>query len=315
MRALILISGQLIAAKVLHAWLSTGNSVAALWIGSKDVQRVLWEDRMIGLAAPSWSIAAMAQHYNIPIQGNAKLSSWRQACSEIQRLNADVLITAMTKQIVPEDILSQMAGRAVNFHPSVLPYYRGPFSRLGMILDGKAEQYGGVTLHCLSHGIDKGDIVGFRKVPYDPERGLIYWNVCLARAAGDLVQKELQAYLGGTLRPYPQPAQAGSYRKVREIETTLSEQFTASQTRWLCDQLGASGSVRYRSQKNKQYLISHFIRQTDRKSKTEQIGRFTIEFDAVDARVQVARRRGWTLLLQVVLYWLAIVGTRRLGKT
>jgi methionyl-tRNA formyltransferase len=254
----------------------------------------------------------MAQHYNIPIQGNVKLSTWTQAYSEIQRLDAELLITAMTKQIVPESILSQMSGRAVNFHPSLLPYYRGPHPRLGMILDGKADQYGGVTLHCLSRGIDKGDIIGFRKVPYDASRGFIYWNVCLARAAGDLVQKELQGYLDGTLRSYPQPAQAGNYRRVSENEATLSGEYTASQIKWLCDQLAASGSVRYQSQRKKKYVISQFVRQTgSRMSKAERIGHFTIEFDAADARVKVARRRGWTLLLQVVLHWLAIVGTRR----
>jgi hypothetical protein len=71
----------------------------------------------------------------------------------------------MTHQIVPENILALFPGRAVNFHPAILPHYRGPNPRAGMILDGKADLYGGITLHCLSRGIDRGDIIAMRKVP------------------------------------------------------------------------------------------------------------------------------------------------------
>ena len=312
MNALILTSGGLIAAKILSAWLSTGNSVAALWIGSKNPRRFVRRDRALRIAAPSWSISAMARQYNIPVRRNPKLSTWTKADTAILRLDADVLITAMTYQIVPEKILSQFSGRVVNFHPAVLPYYRGPNPRVGMILDGKADLYGGVTLHCLSRGIDKGDIIGVRKIPYDADRGFIHWEVGLARAAGGLVQTELHLYLNGTLRPCPQPAKAGSYRKVSRNEMTLSDGHSASRTKWLCDQFGVSGRLRLHSQRAKNYAVSHFIRQVGpRTFEAERIDKFTIEFDAADARVRVARRRIWTPLLRVVMYWFAIARTHR----
>jgi methionyl-tRNA formyltransferase len=309
MRALFITSGRLIAAKVLHAWLATGNSAAALWIGSQNRRRFMQRDRWLGIAAPSWSISAMVRRYQIPLQRNPRLATWPKAAAAIQHINADVLITAMTFEIVPENILSLFPGRAVNFHPAILPHYRGPNPRTGMILDGTAELYGGITLHCLSRGIDKGDVIGVRKVPYEASRGFIHWDVSLARAAADLTQNELQHYLGGALTPCSQPAGAGSYRKVRATELTLSQRHSASHTKWLCDQL--EGWIRFRSRNGTRYAVSHFVRRLGpRTRQKEHISKFNIEFDAADARVNVARIRPWSRMVWGFRRWLAIVQAR-----
>jgi len=289
MNALILTSGGLIAAKIMSAWLQTGNSVAALWIGSKNLRRFLRRDRALGTA---WSAGTMARRHDIPVRRNPDLSTWTNADIAIRKLRTDVLITAVTGQIVPETILSLFPGRAVNFHGSVLPHYRGPNPRAAMILDEKADLHGGITLHCLSRGIDKGDVIGLRRIPYDAERGFIHWEVCLARAAGSLVRSELQSYLNGTLRPSPQAADSGNYRKVRSSELTLSSTSPAVRIKWLCDNLGASGQLRFCSQGKKIYRVSRFIRQIGpRTLEVEKIDKLAIEFDAADARVRVARHR------------------------
>jgi methionyl-tRNA formyltransferase len=218
----------------------------------------------------------------------------------------------MTHQIVPENILALFPGRAVNFHPAILPHYRGPNPRAGMILDGKADLYGGITLHCLSRGIDRGDIIAMRKVPHNASRGFIHWDVCLARTAADLVQTDLQSYLQGTLRPCAQDPAAGNYRKVSETEKTLSDAHSASRSKWLCDQLAAPGWVRFVSRTGKKYVVAHFVRRVGPRSfRPEKLGRFTIEFDAADARVSVLRRRLWTRLWQAVRYWVEIARTSR----
>jgi methionyl-tRNA formyltransferase len=312
MKALILTTGGIISAKILSTWISSGNSVAALWIGSINPERFLRRDRALGNVMPSWSIWALARRYGVPVHCNSELSSWVEADVAIKRLRADVLITAMTHQIVPQNILGLFSGRAVNFHPAVLPHYRGPNPRAGMILDGKGALYGGVTLHCLSREIDKGDIIGVRVVPYDPDRGFIYWNVSQARAAGDLVEKELKDYLRGTLIPHPQSALNGNYRKVDSSEVTLSENHSASRTKWLCDQLGASGWIRFsQSDNEKPSVVCRFIRSVGpRQFGAARISRFAFEFDAADARVRVARRSYWVLTVHFVMYLLAIIRTR-----
>jgi len=311
-RALLLTGGGLISAKIIDAWIADGNSVAAIWIGSLSPRLFLARDRALGSFAPSWSISALAQRYRIPVQSNPKLSVWVEAANSIRQLNADLLITSLSYEIIPEAILRQFLGRAVNFHPAVLPHYRGPNPRSGMILDRTAELHGGVTLHCLSPEIDKGEVIGFRKVAYEPNRGFREWNVRQALAAGDLVHTELSSYLTAALSPRSPVADSGSYRKVDPSELVLSDRHSASRTKWLCDELGSSGWIRFRrSEGEKAFIIDRFIRKTGpRTFKPEKIGKFAIEFDAADARVRVGRRGDWRRLLKTLAYLVAVARTR-----
>jgi len=315
MKAIILTPGGFIATSVIAAWLAAGHSIAALWIGSRDPHRFVKRNRPpLGLAPRKWSIAAMVRQHDISVERTPNLSSRAETDIALQRLNADVLITALTLEIVPESFLSRFSGRAVNFHPALLPHYRGPTPRKGMVLDGKSDLYGGVTLHCLSARVDRGDIIGVRKVPYDAGSGFVHWEICLARAAEELVQTELQDYLNGSLRACPQSAESGSYRKVDWRELTLSDKQSAAQTKWLCGQLGASGWLRFRTGK-RSYPVCRFVRQLGpRTFKRASIGRFAIEFDAADARVRVARERSWTRFRRFLEFWITIVRTRRTAR-
>ena len=290
MRALFLTAGGLISAKVLSAWIASGHSVAAVWIGSLEPRQFLRRDRTLGLVAPSWSMAAIADHGRIPVRSNPKLSSC-EADAEIQRLNPDVLLTSLTRQIVPENLLQRFEGRAVNFHPALLPHYRGPNPRSGMILDGTARLYGGVSVHVLTRQIDAGEVIGLRSTPYDADRGFVDWNVRQARAAGDLVKRELQDYFNGMLTPTPQRADTGSYRKVQPSELALTEQLSAERIEWLCRHLGASGWIYfYDNSGDQSYSVSRFVyRIGRRRTQKPRVSRYAIEFDASDARVRVAR--------------------------
>jgi methionyl-tRNA formyltransferase len=311
LKALCLTSGGLISAQVLSAWVAGGHSVAALWIGPLERKKFLRRDHVLGLVAPSWSIATLCRRHRIPVRNNPRLSTWREAEAEIRSLNADVLISSLSHQIVPEKILKQFDRRAVNFHPALLPHYRGPNPRAGMILDGTASLYGGVTVHVLTGEIDLGDIIGLRSVPYVATKGFIEWNVRQARAARELVETELKNYLDGSSTPSPQSSLIGNYRKVHASELTLSERQVASSIAWLCDRLGDSGWLRFRpSDVDDVHIVHRFLRQIGPPTFTSpRIGPTTIEFDAADARVRVRRRWYLTRLLTVLKYWIAIART------
>ena len=308
MHALILTSGGLIPARVISAWLATGNSVAAIWVGTKSLRRL---DRNQGLRviAPAWSILGLARRYNLPIRAIPLLRDWGDAEAEIAKLGTDVLITAATDNIVPDDVLRLFPCRAVNFHGSLLPHYRGPNPTAGMILDGVAEIYGGMTMHCLSTAIDMGDIIGARRVPYDENRGFLYWQVCLARAAESLARHELIKYLRGGLPPVPQ-TDSGNYRKMGLAELTLSSTDNMERIKWLCDIFGSVGWLSYRSRLDKRNFVSHFISELKtRAAEAERIDHFTIAFDVADGRVKLARFGNWARLVRALRYWQAIVRT------
>jgi methionyl-tRNA formyltransferase len=273
---------------------------------------------MLGAFAPSWSLSAAVRRYRIPVRSNPPLSDWADVSSVIKRLDADILITAMTHQIVPASVLQQFCGRAVNFHPAILPHYRGPNPRLGMVLDGKAATCGGVTLHLLTSEIDRGPLLGLRSVPYDAKKGFVDWDVRQARAAADLVKTELQAYLNGTFAPGPQSAGDGNYRRVLPDEVTLSDKHTAQHAEWLCQQLGVTGWIRFKPTgvpPAPSFSVYRFVRRLGPRTYTaNQINRFALEFEVADARVRVRRPWLWTRFLSLIRYISAISRTSRWAR-
>ena len=59
---------------------------------------------------------------------------------------------------------------AVNFHPTLLPHYRGPHPLDALILHGDADRYGRMTNHMHNAGIDEGKNVTQRAYPRTTSR-------------------------------------------------------------------------------------------------------------------------------------------------
>lgn len=75
----------------------------------------------------------------------------------VANANADLLWITDYRYLVPDWVLEQFGGRAVNLHPSLLPAYRGRASLNWAILRGETEL--GLTAHFVGSGIDNGDII------------------------------------------------------------------------------------------------------------------------------------------------------------
>ena len=92
------------------------------------------------------------------------------------------LINANSTFIIPTDALKLFEGRALNFHPGLLPEYAGLHTHQWAIRNGEREF--GVTVHRMEERIDAGAIVGqmrFQIRPYDT--GLTLFSRCLAAGA------------------------------------------------------------------------------------------------------------------------------------
>lgn len=74
----------------------------------------------------------------------------------------DYIICAGTTIIIPQDILKSCRHGAINFHPSLLPKYRGRYSTVHAIFNG--EKNTGVTCHWIGSEIDKGKIIYQKKI-------------------------------------------------------------------------------------------------------------------------------------------------------
>lgn len=73
--------------------------------------------------------------------------------------NADVFISVMYNELLEEKFIRQR--RCYNFHPGILPSYRGSGAFSWALINGDKEC--GITLHKINKDIDHGEIIEIRK--------------------------------------------------------------------------------------------------------------------------------------------------------
>ncbi len=74
----------------------------------------------------------------------------------------DQLVSISWKYLFRKDVLKYFRGNAINFHPGILPNYRGCFSTPWSMINN--EGYVGYTYHYISERFDEGDILFESKI-------------------------------------------------------------------------------------------------------------------------------------------------------
>lgn len=216
------------------------------------------------------------------------MSKWPELPGALEQVDADVLITAATKWIVPQCMLDRFGQRAVNFHPTLLPEYRGPSPYLPMLLDGRGDIDGGVTMHVLSAGIDEGDIIAQRPVPYSASGGSFTpWYAELIFAIFRLARDELPRYLasGTTLTPQV----GGRYVKMR-APYLLDPGSSAAEIRELLGRAGSTyGMVVSVAGRRRKVIVTRVMREMPLAGTGPQLNPLSVELDFADARLRLSR--------------------------
>lgn len=124
----------------------------------------------------------------------------------------DLTISYTYRFIIPEKILFELDNNVVNLHNSFLPWNRGVDPNLWSILNDEPR---GVTLHYVSPGLDKGDIIAQRLVSLYPGDTLKTSYNELDRVAREQFQEAFQWY-----KDWPKmrkkPLGAGSYHSAKD---------------------------------------------------------------------------------------------------
>lgn len=76
----------------------------------------------------------------------------------IQKLAPDIIVMCGWRQKIPPEILSIPSKGFIGFHPTLLPFGRGPAPLINSILEGITQT--GVTMFYLTEELDNGDIIG-----------------------------------------------------------------------------------------------------------------------------------------------------------
>lgn len=122
----------------------------------------------------------------------------------------DVICSVYYREIINDEVLRLVDGKAFNLHPSLLPKYRGCGSLTWAIINGETEV--GYTYHYMTPEVDKGNLLLQRRLgiePYDTQATL--YHRLMFHAAGDFLEALTLVEAGA--HGVAQDHSAGSYYK------------------------------------------------------------------------------------------------------
>jgi methionyl-tRNA formyltransferase len=160
----IVVHGQQAFGKaVLEALLKRGENVVAVYAAPEKP----------GQKADPLKEAAVAA--NLPVYQPA---SYRkpEVWEEFRALKPDLQVMAFVTLFVPEDFLNIPTKGSIQYHPSLLPKYRGPSAINWPIIQGDTET--GLSIFWPDNGLDTGDVLLQKKTPIsgDDSLGSIYFD-------------------------------------------------------------------------------------------------------------------------------------------
>lgn len=99
-----------------------------------------------------------------------------QAARALKALNVDLGVMAFVLQFAPQSFVNIPKHGTIQYHPSLLPRYRGPSSVNWPIIKGDAHT--GLTIFRPSDGLDEGPIILQKEVPIGPDDtlGTVYFD-------------------------------------------------------------------------------------------------------------------------------------------
>ena len=99
-----------------------------------------------------------------------------EADAAMRSLNADIGVMAYVLQFVPQSLVNIPKHGTIQYHPSLLPQYRGPSSINWPIARGDTQT--GLTIFRPTDGLDEGPVILQKTCPIGPDAtlGEVYFN-------------------------------------------------------------------------------------------------------------------------------------------
>lgn len=187
---------------VMEAFLNRGDEVAAVFCAPEKEG-----------ARPD-ALRVAAQEKGLQVYQFKSLRD-PEATKAMQDTGADIGIMAYVLQFAPQEFVNIPKHGTIQYHPSLLPKYRGPSSINWPIIKGEVET--GLTIFRPSDGLDEGPVVLQKTTPLSPDDtlGSVYFDrlfpmgvaalleaadLVLAGKHQELVQDESQASYEGWCR-------------------------------------------------------------------------------------------------------------------
>ena len=160
----IVVHGQQAFGKaVLEALLKRGDEVVAVYVAPEKE----------GAKADPLKEAALAAGLKVLQPDSYKKP---EVLEEFKALKPDLQVMAFVTLFVPEEFLNAPTHGSIQYHPSLLPAYRGASAINWQIIKGEKEA--GLSIFWPDNGLDTGDILTTRKTPIGPTDtlGTVYFD-------------------------------------------------------------------------------------------------------------------------------------------
>ncbi|MBV9504929.1 MAG: methionyl-tRNA formyltransferase [Acidobacteriia bacterium] len=148
---------------VLEAFLARNDAVAAVFCAPEKE----------GARPDSLKTAALEK--GLPVHQFKSLRD-PEATRVMKKADADIGIMAFVLQFAPQEFVNIPKHGTIQYHPSLLPKYRGPSSINWPIIRGDTET--GLTIFRPSDGLDEGAVIFQKRTPIGPDDtlGSVYFD-------------------------------------------------------------------------------------------------------------------------------------------
>ena len=193
---------------VLEAFLARGDEVAGVFCALEKP----------GARPDALNTAARAKGvkvFQFPSLRNA------DAHAAMRGLNADIGIMAFVLQFAPQEFVGIPRCGTIQYHPSLLPRYRGPSSINWPIIRG--EHRTGLSIFRPTDGLDEGPVILQKETPIGPDDtlGSVYFDRLFPMGVAAMLEAADLVAAGGHREMVQDEAQASYQGWCREAEARI----------------------------------------------------------------------------------------------
>jgi len=217
---------------MIREWLKSGNHVAAVVIYRQGLP-----NPFTGLGrwlVLQWGVLRLLRRHSIPIIEPSSPIDWSRLRAQLAEKEPDVAITYGFMRLVPQSVREIFPRGALNFHPALLPHYRGPHPFHWLAIHNAWNKAGGVTLHEMTDGFDEGAIVAqaaMADAPWAAEER----NRFVIDALATMTVQVIPRYCAGEISAWPQPAGDYFYARRDYPDQIVQREWTRDYLRDLCE--------------------------------------------------------------------------------
>lgn len=142
-------------------------------------------------------------------RGLATLDPSDDYVAELSQHEFECLFSITWLKILPREVLALPTEWAINFHDGPLPAYAGLYTPAWAILN-REPRYG-VTWHCMTEGVDEGDLLEQESFELQPDETSLTLNTRCFEAGLESFERLVRGLGDGTVRRSPQPTSGRSY--------------------------------------------------------------------------------------------------------